>query len=116
MEVFLHRLNNAVWIQFDVAHHLGEHVPFALRERQKEMFIGEQRMLASAGFFGGAVHDALRGVANLARCDIEIFNVHSGLRLVTLMSKSYASRSVAAWPQNADVDVDRLTDRRTGTR
>ncbi len=67
VEVFFDRLQDGVRIQLDVAHHLGEHVPFDLRERQKEMFVGEQRVLAAARFFDRAVDDALCGFANLAR-------------------------------------------------
>ena len=61
------RLENRVRIQLDVAHHLREHVPFDLREREKHVFVGQQRVLAAARFLDGAVDDALRGFADLAR-------------------------------------------------
>ena len=55
----------------------AKHVPFDLRERQEEMLVGEQRVLPPACFFDGAVDYPLRGVGNLARCDVEIFYVHA---------------------------------------
>ena len=67
VQVFFDRLEDGVRVQLDVAHHLGEHVPFDLREREKDMLVGQQRMLAPARFFDRAVDDALRGFANLAR-------------------------------------------------
>jgi hypothetical protein len=45
------------------------------------MFIRQQRVLAASRFLARAIHDALRGVSNLARRDIEIFYVHVRLRL-----------------------------------
>ena len=76
VQVLFDRLENRVRIQLDVAHDLGEHVPFDLRERQKQVLVGQQRVLAAAGLFDGAVDDALRGFANLAWRDVEIFYVH----------------------------------------
>jgi hypothetical protein len=54
-------------------------------------------MLASARFFGRAIDDALCGVPNFARRDIEIVNVHVAPPL-GLDSKTYASAIVAGWP------------------
>ena len=76
VQVLFDRLQNGVRIELDVAHDVGEHVPFDLREGQKQVFVGQQRMLAPAGLFDGAVDDALRGFANLAWRDVEIFYVH----------------------------------------
>jgi hypothetical protein len=97
VEVLLHRLHDAVRIEFDVAHHLGEHVPLDLRERQEDMLIRQQRMLASTRFFGRAIDDPLRGVPNFARRDVKIVNVHVAPP-IGLDSKTYASGIVAAWP------------------
>ena len=76
VQVLLDRLKDGVRVQLDVPHHLGEHVPFDLREREEDMFVGEQRVLAPARFFDRAVDDALRGFANLAWRDVEIVYVH----------------------------------------
>ena len=76
VQVLFDRLEDGVRIQLDVAHHLGEHVPFDLREREKDVLVGQQRMLAAARLLDRAVDDALRGFANLARRDVEIFYVH----------------------------------------
>ena len=67
VQVLFDRLQNRVGIQLDVAHHFREHVPFDLRERQENMFVGQQRVLAPARFLDRAIDDPLRGFANLAR-------------------------------------------------
>jgi hypothetical protein len=76
-------LKNGMWVQLDVAHHLREHVPLNLSERQENVFIGEQCMLTSARFFAASVDDALSRFANLARRDIEVVYVHRILHLAT---------------------------------
>ena len=60
-------LKDRMRVQLDVAHHRGEHVPLNLCERQKQMLVGEQCLLAAARFLDGPVDDALGGFANLAR-------------------------------------------------
>ena len=76
VQVLFDRLKNGVRIQLDVAHDLGERVPFDLRERQKDVLVGQQRVLAAARLFDRAVDDPLRGFPNLARRDVEVFYVH----------------------------------------
>ena len=51
VQVLLDRLKNRMRVQFDVAHDLGEHVPLDLREREEDVLVGQQRVLATAGFF-----------------------------------------------------------------
>ena len=51
----------------EVVHHLGEHVPLHLREREKQVLVRQQRVLAAARFLDRAVDDALGAIANLAR-------------------------------------------------
>ena len=63
-------------VQLDVPHDRGEHVPLDLREREEDVLVGQQRVLAATGFFDRAVDDALRGFANLAGRDVEIVYVH----------------------------------------
>ena len=65
--MFFNRLKDRVRVQLDVAHHFGEHVPLDLREREEQMLVGQQRVLAAASFLDRPVDDALRGFANLAR-------------------------------------------------
>ena len=90
VQVLLDRLEHRVRIELDVAHDGGEHVPLDLCERQKQVFVGQQRMLATARLFDGAVDDALRGLPDLAWRDVEIFYLHGCLpRLAT--SKTHAS-------------------------
>ena len=67
VQVLFNRLQDRVRIQLDVAHHFGEHVPFDLREGEKQMLVGQQRMLAAPRLLDRAIDDALRGFANLAR-------------------------------------------------
>ena len=66
-------------------------VPLDLREREKDVFVGQQRVLAAARFFDRAVDDALGGFANLARRDIEVVYVHVAPPSDCERSKTYAS-------------------------
>jgi hypothetical protein len=54
-------------VQFNVAHDLREHVPLDLRERQKDVFVGEQRMFPAASFLDSPVDNSLSGLAYFAR-------------------------------------------------
>ena len=54
------RLQNLVGVQLQVAHDLAEHVPFDLGERQADMLVGEQGVVAPPGFVQGPVNDAFR--------------------------------------------------------
>jgi hypothetical protein len=49
-----------VWIQLEVAHDLRERVPLDLRKREKNMFIGQQRVIAAPGFLHGSIDYSLR--------------------------------------------------------
>ena len=80
VQVLLDRLKNGVRVQLDVAHDLGEGVPFDLRERQEQMLVREQGMFPPTRFFDRAIDNPLRGFGNLARRDVEIFYVHGRLR------------------------------------
>ena len=66
VQMLFDRLKDRVRVQLDVAHHLGERVPFDLREREKNMFVRQQRVLTAASFFNRPVDDALRGFPYLA--------------------------------------------------
>ena len=48
LEVLLERLQDLMRIQVEVAHDLPEHVPLDLRERQADVLVGQQRVLAPA--------------------------------------------------------------------
>ena len=58
-QVLLQRLEDLVRVEVEVPHHLREHVPFDLRERQEDVLVGQQRVLAAPRFFDRAVDDAL---------------------------------------------------------
>ena len=53
------RLQDLVRVQAEVAHDLPEHVPLDLREREADVLVGQQRVLAAARLVEGAIHDAL---------------------------------------------------------
>ena len=59
VQVLFERLQNLVRVQLQVAHHLRERVPLHLREREEDVFVGQQRVVAAPGFLNRAVHDAL---------------------------------------------------------
>ena len=59
VQVLLERLQNLVRIQLEIAHDLGERVPLDLREREEDVLVGQQRVIAAPRFLDGAVHDPL---------------------------------------------------------
>ena len=67
VQMLFDRLKNRMRVQLDVAHHLREHVPFDLRKSEKNMFVCQQRVLATTRLLDRAVDNALRGFAYLAR-------------------------------------------------
>ena len=75
VQVLFERLQDRVRIQLEVAHHLREHVPLDLGEREEDVLVGEQRVVAAARFLDRAIDDPLRGFSNLARSDVEVFHV-----------------------------------------
>jgi hypothetical protein len=64
--MFFDRLEDGVRVQFDVTHHLGEHIPLNLRKGQKQVFVRQQRVLAPASFLDRPIYNALRGFTYLA--------------------------------------------------
>ena len=72
VEVLLERLQNFVRIQLEVAHDLRERVPLDLREREEDVLVGQQRVVAAPRFLDRAVDDPLGGLADLALCDVEV--------------------------------------------
>jgi hypothetical protein len=94
VQVLFDRLKNRVRVQLDIPHHLGEHVPFDLGERQKDVLICEQRVLATTRLLEGAIDDALRRFSYLAWRNIEVLYVHV-FPPANLVSKTCASRQEA---------------------
>ncbi len=95
LQVLLERLQDLVRVQVEVAHHLREHVPLDLRERQEDVLVRQQRVLAAPGFLDRAVDDALRRFRHLVLRDIEVFHESSPpstSRVAFRWSKSYATR------------------------
>lgn len=61
-------------VQLEVAHDLGEHVPFHLREREEDVLVGQDRMIAAARLLNRTVHDALGRFGRLALRNVEVFH------------------------------------------
>src|SRR5919107_750351 len=53
LEMLLQALQDLVRVQLEIAHHLRERVPLDLREREKNMFVGKQGVIAAARFLDG---------------------------------------------------------------
>ena len=79
LQMLLEPLQNLVRIQLEIAHDLRERVPLDLREREEDVFVGEQRVIAAPRFLNRAVDDPLGGFTNLALCDVEV--VHESVLL-----------------------------------
>ena len=60
VQLLLERLQDLVGVQIEITHHLRERIPLHLRERQEDVFIGQQRVITPPGFFHRAIHYALR--------------------------------------------------------
>ena len=60
MQLLLERLQDLVGIQIEIAHYLRERIPLHLRERKEDVFVGQERMIATPGFLHRAIHYALR--------------------------------------------------------
>ena len=85
-QVLLEGLQNLVRIQLEVAHDVAEHVPLGLRERQADVLIGQQCVLAPARLFQRAIHHPLGRIGHLALRNVEVVLFHGAL---------HAKRSVA---------------------
>ena len=92
VKVLFDGLQNRMRIQLDVPHDFRKHVPFNLCERQKDVFVGQERMFTAPGFLDGAVDDALGGFAYLARGDVQVVYVH---RLASVLVIRAARRTPA---------------------
>ena len=73
-QMLFERLQNFVRIQLEVAHDLAKHVPFHLRERQADVFVGQQRVIAPTRLVERAVHDAFGRLGQLVLRNIEILH------------------------------------------
>ena len=102
-QVLFERLQDLVGIQLEVAHDLAEHVPFDLREGQADMFVCEQRVIATARLVERAVHHAFGRLGHLGLRNVEIF--HGALPALSLPGVT-AIRGPTAEP----VDEFGLTD------
>jgi hypothetical protein len=60
VQLLLERLQDLVGVQIEIAHYLRERIPLHLRERQENVFVGQQRVITSPGFLHRAIHYALR--------------------------------------------------------
>jgi len=73
------RLQDFVGIELHIAHHLPEHVPLRLRERQADVLVREERMLAPAGFVERAIDDTRGRISQFALRNVEIVVFHGAL-------------------------------------
>ena len=60
LQVLLEGLQDGVRVQLEIAHHLREQVPFDLGERQEDVLVPEDRVVAPAGFLDRAIDNPLR--------------------------------------------------------
>ena len=72
--MFLERLQDLVRVELEVPHDLPEHVPFDLGERQTDVLVGQQRMIAPTRFIERAVDDAFGRLGHLVLRNIEILH------------------------------------------
>ena len=84
-QVLFERLQDLVRVQLEVAHDLAEHVPFGLRERQADVLVGQERVLAAAGLVERAVDDALGRLGQLVLRNVEVF--HGALHALSLPAR-----------------------------
>ena len=77
VQMLFERLQDLVRVQLEVAHHLGEGVPFDLREREEDVLVGQQGVIAAPRFLDGAIDDPLGRFADLALCDVEVVHAAS---------------------------------------
>ena len=81
-------------VEVEVAHHLAEHVPFRLGERQADVFVRQERVLAAPGFLERAIEHAFGRVGQFILRNIEIF--HCALHRQRLFAAVVQSNSWAA--------------------
>ena len=93
-QMLFERLKDFVRIELEVAHDLAEHVPFRLRERQADVFVRQQRVLAAAGFVERAIDDALGRVGQFVLRNIEIFHgaLHRQRLSLPVVQQQFAGR------------------------
>ena len=72
--------------RLEVAHHLAEHVPLDLGERQADVLVGEQRVFAPTGLFERTIHDALGRLSQLVLRDVEV--LHDSLQRIAVRRQS----------------------------
>ena len=80
LHVVFERVENLVRVQLDVLHELAEGVPFDVRERQADVLVRQETMLAPAGIFEGALDHALGRLSQPALWDVEFVLDHGAPR------------------------------------
>ena len=78
--MLLEGLQDLVWIELQVVHHLTEGVPLDLGEGETEVLVGQQRMVPSAGILERAIDHALGRLGQLVLRDVEI--LHDNLQRI----------------------------------
>jgi hypothetical protein len=82
-QMLFERLEDFVRVQFEVAHHLAEHVPLRLGERQADVLVRQERMFAAPGFLERAIDDPFGRVGHFILRNIEIFHCALHRQLIT---------------------------------
>jgi hypothetical protein len=70
-----------VRVQPDVGDHVGEEGPLGFGNAQEEMLAVDRVVAVSPGRVDGSIHDTVSALAELARGNIEITDVHVRLRV-----------------------------------
>ena len=59
LKVLLQRVEDPMRVPLEVLHHMGERIPFNLRQGEEEVLVGHDRVFAAPALLHGTVHDAL---------------------------------------------------------
>jgi hypothetical protein len=98
-ELDFHRMQHGVRIQVEIAHHAREQIPIRLGERDEQMLIADDRVLAASSLLRGTVRQPLSGLTHLASSDVEVF--HGSPCLLPLVKQDRVHVRVAL-PQRAE--------------
>ena len=104
--MLLEGLQDLVWIELQVVHHLTEGVPLDLGEGETEVLVGQQRMVPSAGILERAIDHALGRLGQLVLRDVEI--LHDNLQRIRHWREQDGGQSGAA-PPSRPMPVNCLT-------
>ena len=70
--MLLECVEDHVRVHLEFLHHVGERVPFDLRQGEEEVLVGHDRVFAATALLHGSVDHALSGLVNLVGGDVEL--------------------------------------------